>query len=296
MRDINGVKGLTGLNELQSSTGGGAKTAAILAGRNGIDLLEMRAAVVRIPEVVSVLRQAQSVIDSAHVEGLDLLSFIASDEDSFFANLKIKGLVASLVQVGLFARFLKQRPPPDFLVGSMTSENALRIIAGEQALPELVINILSEAGMIQYSDVEPGPANENLEKQSDISRVDDANQVTELKCGVVVSLFGYNQFRSHTDQALNAYRVVELRGESGAKVYLAKDLAGAPDIKRIVTELHLENGVNRFVSIGPNPVLRASDFSALELEDIETYDSIEIDPMLSWFWRAMKPVVSRLAT
>ena len=59
------------------------------------------------------------------------------------------------------------------------------------------------------------------------------------------------------------------------------------DIKKIVSALNSERGVERFVNIGPASGIRTADYKAIN-EDIESLDSIELDPMLGWFWRNVR--------
>ncbi|MES2855503.1 MAG: hypothetical protein V4692_06560, partial [Bdellovibrionota bacterium] len=61
--------------------------------------------------------------------------------------------------------------------------------------------------------------------------------------------------------------------------------ADAMELKPVLATLHNDFGVERFINIGPSSALKGSDIKSLGSDDIETLDSIELDPMLSWFWR-----------
>ena len=76
-------------------------------------------------------------------------------------------------------------------------------------------------------------------------------------------------------------------GDDGKTVYVPV-CDGVMDLKRIIASLHEEQRVNRFINIGPAYSLREADYKTLGTDDIETLDSIELDPMLSWFWRSVR--------
>jgi hypothetical protein len=85
------------------------KNAVVFSGRNGLDFNDLRMGALRIPEVSLRLREAQAILDQNGIE-IDLLNVITSDDEYFFRNIKLKSLMAAVVQVGLFDRYLKATP------------------------------------------------------------------------------------------------------------------------------------------------------------------------------------------
>jgi hypothetical protein len=47
-------------------------------------------------------------------------------------------------------------------------------------------------------------------------------------------------------------------------------------------------GVRRFVNFGPGNLLFSNLEGDLRLADIQVLESIDLDPMLSWFWQGLR--------
>src|SRR5262249_41441676 len=64
----------------------------------------------------------------------------------------------------------------------------------------------------------------------------------------------------------------------------------ARDAGKLVTDLIERLGVRRIVVVGPGSTSRLLDESGLDLAscDEQIIESIEADPLLSWFWEAEK--------
>jgi hypothetical protein len=67
------------------------------------------------------------------------------------------------------------------------------------------------------------------------------------------------------------------------------------ELRKIVASLHQEKDVSRFINLGPASAIRGSDYRAIGAGEIESVDSIELDPMLGWFWRNVRPQAAALA-
>ena len=57
-------------------------------------------------------------------------------------------------------------------------------------------------------------------------------------------------------------------------------------------ELTYATIVSQVICIGPVSQTFDADLIHSELPEIEIMDSIEMDPMLSWFWRRSRPLVA----
>jgi hypothetical protein len=246
------------------------KNAVVFSGRNGLDFYDLRTNVVRIPEVSGRLREAQQILDLLNSAGsgpsVDLINVMLSDDEHFFRNIKLKSLIAAIVQVGLFDRYLKSQPLPLLMVGISNGESAARVAAGLQSFREMI-----EAWYQSQT--------------SDVIKLADrvAGRVAEpapLLSGISLSEFS----------ALRA----EVQ-EDGLTIY-RPTREGSMDLKKLVAALISDDGVTRFVSIGPAPALRPIDYQSLiqkheqtlGVSKVDVVDSIDLDEQLSWFWREVR--------
>lgn len=240
-----------------------AQTAVVFSGRNGLDFNELRTGVLRIPDVTTRVREAQAILDTMDFPKIDLLNVISSDDDLFFKNIKLKSLASAIAQVGLFDRFLKTQRRPDFLVGNSNGDSAMLVAAGKITFEQLVTS--SQA----LDTLKPS---EKITAAADPKVTSIAILPAPLLSGISLTEYQAHQGAVGADGKIEFHAVRE----------------GMMDLKRIIASLHHESGVNRFVNIGPASALRGSDYKALGTDEIETLDSIELDPMLGWFWRGMR--------
>jgi hypothetical protein len=112
----------------------------------GLEFLEVRRNLVRIPEILAKLREAQAVWDAHSRQSLDFGLFISSDDATFLSNLHLKNLAMALIQIGLVDRLLKDSARPKILVGLSNGDSALRVIAGFETLESMVKNSAALAG------------------------------------------------------------------------------------------------------------------------------------------------------
>lgn len=207
---------------------------------------------IRIPEVSMRIRQAQTILDSMGLPPVDLFAVLSSDDEGFFHNIALKGLLAAIVQVGLYDRYIDSHPAPEFLVGSTNGDSALLFALGR----------ISFEGMVRNSQAIPtlGPS----------------DQVVSLAVFPVpllsgLSLVEYGAFEAKpNDLGTTSYDLIQNT---------------SMELKKIISSLHTDHGVSLFINFGPGSPLRISDYRMFGTGDLEAIDSIELDPMLSWFWR-----------
>ena len=112
----------------------------VFAGRQGLDDVESRYSIARIPEVSAYLREAQAFFDNIKTvdHNIDLFSFLNSSDNDFSMRPKLRSLVAAIVQVGLFQRYTKFYGNPSFMVGNNNGASALNVctILPWKPLPE----------------------------------------------------------------------------------------------------------------------------------------------------------------
>ena len=231
-----------------------SKRALVFAGRNGLDFVDLRMNVVRIPEVSLRIAHAQSILDSMDLPRTELMALMAADDEHFFRNIALKGLLAAVVQVGLFDRYRQTQTLPEFMVGNSNGDSAMMVCSGLMSFEDMVRNSLA------------------------IGTLRPADKIAPMAVHPVPLLSGLS---------LTEYGAFELKAdEAGAMKYQAvKD--SSMDLRRIVNSLHANYGVSLFVNVGPASSLRVSDYRMLGTGDLESLDSIELDPMLGWFWKDM---------
>ncbi len=239
------------------------KVAVVFSGRNGLDLAELRSGVLRIPEVTMRLREAQTVIDDLEVPEVDLLSLLTSDDEHFFRNIQLKSLVSAIVQVGLFDRYLKTQTRPQFFVGNSNGDSAMLVCSGRQSFQEMVLNSPAVVGV-------RAPSSETV--------VPLMTSELPVLSGLSLTEFHALEVRT-TDQGLTC---VAVPGDS-------------KELRKLVASLFQEQGMSRFVNIGPSNALCEADYRALSDGEIEAIDSIELDPHLGWFWQGNRRQVLQIA-
>jgi hypothetical protein len=269
-----------------------AKNALVFSGRNGLDFIELRSGVLRIPDITLRIREAQKILDMPIVtpEGdieptrVDLMNVISSDDEMFFRNIQMKSLASAIVQVGLFDRYMKTQKRPDFMVGNSNGDSAMMVCSGRMSFREMVESSQAYAMLRKQEGAEKTPE-KTADKTSD--RTNPPVVTLSLVAGAAMPLLsGLN---------LTEYSALESRfGENGLSSYATVE-GSSMELRKIVATLHQEKDVVRFVNLGPASALRGSDYRAIGSGEIESLDSIELDPMLGWFWRNVRPQAAALA-
>lgn len=236
--------------------------AYVFAGRNGLDLSQVRNHVLRIPEVSLRVREAQSILDSLEVPRASLIHHISSDDETYLRDIQMKSLSAAIVQVGLFDR-LRKSPGrrPEILVGTVNGDSALATVIGRQSFADMIRRSAA------VDTQKPSPV--LVELLSLVSAVSPA----PLLSGVELSEFEAVAFNAETQK----FETIQ---------------SGQMDSQKLLRALVESRGVRGFVNIGPSGLVSRDVW---DLEEIEVVDSIELDPMLSWFWTAIRPEPQSLA-
>src|SRR5689334_8546498 len=79
--------------------GGEMFDALIFSTVNALEFNEVRQDVIRIPEVIGRVREAQDIWDARAPMSLDLVNFIGSDDRTFLSNLRLKNLATAVIQM-----------------------------------------------------------------------------------------------------------------------------------------------------------------------------------------------------
>lgn len=279
-------------------------TGVVFAGRNGLDFLELRLGTVRIPEVSLRIREAQRILDGQESERIDLLGAIVADDESFFRNIKLKSLLSAIVQVGLYDRLLRSQRPPEVILGAGNGDSALLVCAGQMTFEQMILE--SQALQTLRPRLVAVSANGGSEK-SDISSQASAapgllpvpgmqaplEPLPSLVVGEAQSLSSFQaqgELPSLTGLSLTEFRAFS-RSEDGTFAELGQ---ATMDLKKLISEIVEHQGVLRYINIGPAQTIQPLEYhqiaDAVGADEVTVIDSIDLDPMLNWFWKQMRPV------
>lgn len=114
-------------------------TVLVFTGRGGIDSLDFRQQLLRVPEVSIILKSAQESLDRRGYSK-DLVSLVQSDNNDYLSSGLWRELVAQLVQMGLFTRYRKLSIRPQFIVGESGDCTASMVCLGQKSLEDLIEN------------------------------------------------------------------------------------------------------------------------------------------------------------
>ncbi len=192
-------------------------TAVSFHGINALDFEELRRNAIRVPQVITRIRQAQELWDKADLPSFDFINFLSSEDDRFLSNIKFKSLAAAIVQVGLLDRYLSNNDKPPALVGDVARDSALLVATGKLSFADLIYN----SSAAQVGSVTP------------ISQ--------SLATGVRA-------------EKLKAFVWKELEDGSSDYVELEAKDKGLEAIVRLMVDDH---DIKTFVNVGPGSILKA---------------------------------------
>lgn len=272
-------------------------TGVVFAGRNGLDFLELRLGVVRIPEVSLRIREAQRILDSLDVERVDLMGSVVIDDDAFFRNIKVKAMLSAVVQVGLYDRLLRTQRAPEVLVGSSNGDSALLVCAGQISFEDMIRN--SEALHTFRPRELPPQAENNGALPTGLSAGLSTGLESTLAQGAIVAPLNLPTSQSIplpnlalpnlAGMSLTEYRAFA-RTEDGGLAELGQSTM---DLRRLIGEVVEHQTICRFINIGPAPMMSPLEFEQIGEEagadEVTVIDSIDLDPMLNWFWKQVRP-------
>ncbi len=260
-------------------------TGAVFAGRNGLDFLELRLGVVRIPEVSLRIRDAQKILDALDVERVDLLGAIITEDEAFFRNIKLKSLLAAIVQVGLYERLLKTQRSPDILVGTSNGDSALLVCTGQISFEDMV---KASSALQTLQPLIPRESTEPV-GQAQLPSSSSAQLLPGLQAPLHSVAPSLTALPSLSGLSLTEFRAF-MRNEDGAMVEVGQPVM---DLKKLLTEVVEHQTVSRFINVGPGAAINANEYEvigeAAGADEVTIIDSIDLDPMLNWFWTQMRP-------
>lgn len=225
------------------------RDALVFNGASNLDFQDIRANVIRIPEVVSRIREAQKIWDTVAEQPLDLANFIGSEDSVFLGNIKLKSFATAVVQVGLLDRYLKSHKLPEYVLGVINGDSPMKVAMGKQTFFDFV----AESPAV---GAKPEPK-------------------LKLVPGELPVLAGVQ---------LTEFALFK-RGVDSQYERLATE---AREAERMVVQMVDEHEVNRLIMVGPGNAIFGCRLMDLTTRDVQVLESIDLDPMLSWFWSHLK--------
>ncbi|MBE8162469.1 MAG: hypothetical protein HAW63_00565 [Bdellovibrionaceae bacterium] len=237
--------------------------------RESFAFLSVRQNVIRIPEVLIQLKEAERIINESYKEfegSVDLISIMQSDwppvgKPSVNSHLTHKGventsakvtalrkklsiIVSYVSQVGLFNRYLKTYSYPEFLMGNSISSKALSVVLKRCSMQKMIKSILEEDSVIE-------------------------------------------------DALPTNYYIIFKRI---AGKYVEQERIDSATFKFGFEQIALKENFKEFIYLGPGQSLPVK-FSNLSANQFTELESISMDPMLNWFWTDVRePVFSTPAS
>lgn len=228
------------------------KTAVLFANTGVLDFLELRTSIVRIPEVIAKLKEAQVFLDRAMKEAPDLIQFLTSDDQKFWASDKIRQITVGVVQLALYERHKKNYGEATHILAMDKDDSPVQVLSGKMRLGEYIINLAMKE-----------------EKNKD-------NKVTEMPAEAPflskgISMPDFQLFtKCCTDEEGLTYKL-DNEGEKEA-------------LNALLMKIRDEDSVKQFVNIGPGQSISGSAVNDLIDKELNIMESIDMDPMLNWFW------------
>ena len=228
-----------------------SNVAVVFAGQNALDQSEIRLGVLRIPEVTQALRDSQAAIEKFGVTNIDLRAAMLVDDRDYSANPRLRSLLTAIVQVGLYERWNKTQPKPNYLIGHSNLDSPLQFAAGRKGLED----IIRDSALLNRKPLGAFMA------QSVSTPILGGVELVEYEISILNhSTRQYICIRSHEMDALRLFS------------YMADQLP-----------------IDEIVNIGPGCPLFSNYNKILAEKKIKISDSINLDPMLDWFWTSIKP-------
>ncbi len=223
------------------------RSALVFNGASHLDFQDIRSNVIRIPEVVARVREAQGLWDTISPTPLDLANFIGSEDQVFLGHIKLKNFATAVVQVGLLDRYLKSHALSEYVVGAVNGDSPLLVALGKISFFEMV----RASAALNGKAGKPTPA---------------ASGSFELPILAGVQLAEYGVFQRHAD------------GE------FSRLPANTREAEKMILDLIETQEVRKLVMVGPGNSIFGKRIYDLTSAEVQVLESIDQDPMLSWFW------------
>lgn len=231
--------------------GGSMKEALVFGGHNALDFSDIRLSVLRIPEVSLRIEAAQKIWDEECRTSFSFHHFLSSEDSTFYTNISLKSLTLAVVQLGLLDRYRRLFREPTFLVGNTKNDPVLLVATGQLTLRELIT--LSRACRV-------------LRPMAPLHVADDT------------------VLNGHALPQFQPFSKVEVDGQISYTAAAQADM----NLQKILQDLVENNGVGKIIHVGPGSIDKSIAASQFDMRDVQVFESIDMDPMLGWFWTDLR--------
>jgi hypothetical protein len=146
-------------------------------------------------------------------------------------------------------RYLKTHALPEYILGAVNGDSPMQVALGKKSFVEMV----SQSPALGGATVRPlAPVNMEL----------------PLLAGVQLAEYG-----------------IFKREESGEYMSVKSDTREA---EKMIVEMVDTHDVRKLVMVGPGNCIFGKRIMDLTSRDVQVLESIDLDPMLSWFWTNLK--------
>ncbi len=229
------------------------KSCLVFSGQSSLDFCDVRMSIVRIPEVLTKLKELQENWDILFKDSIfSVLNYTSIEDKIFHQNKDLKNLIKSAIQAGLYERHIKSVHKHQYIVGPKNKDSALQIALGTMSVRDLVFSYFEK----EQDKKAPSAA---------------ASSLTTQLIGESMTIYCAYQW---SEENL-AFEEIEMEETSERAVY---------------EKLAEDKGVRRYVNIGPGNEGLYQWYNEMAQRDFQYVESIDIDPMLSWFWQDLKEV------
>jgi hypothetical protein len=127
--------------------------AIVLSNQNSVSASTVRELSVRIPEVLEVLREAQTVVESWGVKTDLFISALSTEAPA--SNLELISMIESLTQFALVKRFVKRQERPSIVVGCDLDDKLVELMTSKIDLKTFLESTLyyKKTVVKDYADV-----------------------------------------------------------------------------------------------------------------------------------------------
>jgi hypothetical protein len=192
------------------------------------------------------LRQTQAAIDKISQEPFDLHSYFTSETHISCHNIRLKSVVVAIVQNALFERYVRFHPWPKYVVGMTACESVFELIFSQLSLEEFLKSNALFSGQRHLAIVGK-----------------DAADILPMLSGIALPQFQSFELK------------VSINGLVGQALGTpSSHLSGKLD------EVLQGSGAASFIVVGSVTELSRWKFS----QGVSVVDSIELDPVLPWYW------------
>jgi len=226
------------------------KEAVVFGGQNSLDFFDVRNSVVRIPEVSIKLEEAQKIWDEQCKTSFSFQHFLTCEENQFFNNIHLKSLSLAIVQLGLLDRYKRLFRNPQYLIGSINNDSAMLVATGTITFQELISQSQACAMVRPLAPLQLAPTAQNT--------ILNGRQLPK-----------YQAFKLGEEKFMEA-------GQS----YLS--------LINTIRQLTDHEGIQKVIHIGPGAIEKTQIANAFDSRDLQIVESIDVDPMLGWFWSNLR--------